>query len=446
MLRKLTFIFVLALLFGAFLVVSPYLEKQEEPPRIEDRLPDADFIATADCIRLAREVSGMMFYYKVTYRDFLTPEFVLAQAKNYGLNLQKQMYVFVNKDGEYGIVAELTDSTKLGSGIEKLDHFFDVQEIQVDQQKVYKIKDFNVYLFYGKDFICIYKGEHLKKRVNRIVSAKTNQVTPTWMELINQQRYLNKSVVLYSHLTDFDQLNVNQAIAYPVIDSTKIVFHAYLATKDTVPFKMKEGGETFIAGDYTKTFVNLHLDPSYLQAHPEHPINKYLAKQSARIRFPYKEFIKRWNGDIVFQQGGWINVQENYIESELDDDFNVTEVKKSRIVKASGFSVHYSLNQKYPEFVDLLQKNGFLTVQDDKFHLLLSPPLTFKENKDFSHTFYPTLKAPKMVPSTNSFVMWMHKGTQYKVMVDSINTFELYGNLSFSMEQILKKKKLADNF
>ena len=196
MLRKLTFIFVLALLFGTFLVVRPYFNKQEEYPRIEDRLPDADFIATADCIRLAREISGMMFYYKVAYRDFLTPEFVLSQAKNYGLNLQKPMFVFVNKDGEYGILTELTDSTKLGSGIEKLHHFFDVQEFQIDEQKIYKIKEHNVYLFYGKDYICFYKGEFLKKRVKRIVEAKTNQVTPMWMELINQQRYLNKSVVL----------------------------------------------------------------------------------------------------------------------------------------------------------------------------------------------------------------------------------------------------------
>ena len=158
MMRKLTFIFVLAILFGAFLVVNPYLRRPEEPPSLEDRLPDADFMATADCIRLAKEVSGMMYYYKVPYRDFLSPEFILSQAKAYGIHIQNPTYFFANKDGEFGILAELNDSTKLNQGVEKLKHFFDVKELRIARQKVYKIQDFDSYVFYGNDYICFYKG------------------------------------------------------------------------------------------------------------------------------------------------------------------------------------------------------------------------------------------------------------------------------------------------
>jgi hypothetical protein len=373
---------------------------------------------------------------------FLSPEFILSQAKAYGLHLQNPTYFFADKNGEYGILAELTDSTKLGQGIEKLKHFFDVKEITISKQKVFKIKDFNAYLFYGTDYICFYKGSSLKKHLNRITNAKTNQVSPTWIELLNQQKYLSRSVVIYSRLDDFKQVSIDQALGYPVIDSTHVYFHAYLASKDTLPFKLKESGKDFKAGEFTKRAINLHIDPSYLQNHPEHPLYSYLLKQSARIRLPMKEFMSQWEGDLTLHQGGWINVEERYIESELDDDFNVTEVEKTRKVKVPGFSLNYSLKHSSTGLLDVMRKRGFMTEQEGKYHLLLSPPLNFKRNKDFSHTFYASQATPKMTASEKSYVMWTSRGTQYTVVIDSIKTFEFYGSLSFSMENILSAKNL----
>lgn len=446
MLRKFTLIFVLAILFGAFLIVSPYLTKKAEPPTIEDRLPDADFMATVDCIRFAKEVSGMMYYYKVPYRDFLSPEFILSQGKAYGLQLQNPTYFFANKNGEYGILVELTDSTKLGQGIEKLKHFFDVKELNIKGQKVYKIDEFQAYLFYENDYICFYKGDSLRKYANHITSAKHNQISPTWIELINQKKYLNKSVVIYSKLDDFKQVSVDQVLAYPEIDSTHVYFYAYLASKDTLPISLKNSGMDFKTGDFTKRAINLHIDPSYLQTHPNHPLYSYLLKQSSRISFPMKDFLAQWNGDLVFQQGGWISVDEKYIESELDDDFNVTEVVKTRQVKVPGFALNYSLKKPSTTLLEVLKKKGFLTEQENKYHLLLSPPLNFVQNQDNSQTFYASHALPKMEASQKSYVMWAAKGTQFTAYIDSIKTFELYGKLVFSMEYLLSPKNLKENF
>ncbi len=446
MLRKLTFIFVLAILFGAFLIVNPYLKKAEEPPAIEDRLPDADFMATADCIRLAREISGMMYYYKVPFRDFLSPEFILTQAKAYRLQLQKPAYFFANKNGEFGILAELTDSTKISSGIEKLKFFFDVKELTIAKHKVYKVQDHKVYFLYGNDYIFYYKGDSIKDYVKRITGAKTDQVTPTWIELLNQQKYLNKSIVIYSKLEDFKQISIDQAFAYPIIDSTHVHFYAFMSSKDTIPLKLKDGGMDFKTGEFTKRTINLHLDPTYLQKHPEHPLYLYLQKQSSRIRFPFNDFMVRWNGDLAFQQGGWINIDEKVIESVLDDDFNVTEIVKTKQVKVPGFAVNYSLKNDSNDFIDILKSKGFLTEQEEKYHLLLSPPLHFTKGKDNSQTFYASKVAPKMIPSEKSYVMWVNKGTQYTVEIDSITTHEFYGKMSFSMENILSAKSLKSNF
>lgn len=446
MLRKLTLIFVLAILFGAFLIVSPYLKEKIEPPTIEDRLPDADFMATLDCIRFAKEVSGMMYYYKVPYRDFLSPEFILSQGKAYGLQLQNPSYFFANKSGEYGILVELTDSTKLGQGVEKLKHFFDVKEFKIKGQKVYKINDFQSYLFYENDYICFYKGDSIRKYTEYITSAKHNQISPTWIELINQKKYLNKSVVIYSKLDDFKQVSVNQVFAYPVIDSTHVYFYASLSSKDTLPISLKNSGMDFKTGEFSKLAINLHLDPTYLQNNTNHPLYSYLLKQSARISFPMKDFIEQWDGDLSFQQGGWVMVDEKYIESELDDDFNVTEVVKHRQVKVSGFSVNYSLKNRTTKLLEVLKKKGFLTEQEKKYHLLLSPPLNFVQNQDNTQTFYTSHAAPKMIESQKSYIMWAKKGTNYTVYIDSIKTFDLYGKLVFSMEQLLSPKSLEENF
>ncbi|HLU88130.1 MAG TPA: hypothetical protein VKZ44_10270 [Taishania sp.] len=448
MTRKLTFIFVLAILFGAFLIVNPYLKKHEEPPTLEDRLPDADFMAATDCIRLAREVSGMMYYYKVSYRDFVTPVFILSQAKNYGVNLQRSTYVFANKDGAFGVLAELKDSTQLAGGIEKLKHFFDVREMHVGQQKVYKIQNNKSYLFYGKNYICFYKGDSLKKELKRIVEAKTDQVSPTWMELINQQKQLNRSVIIYSRLSDFKEMGLDQVLAYPIIDSTHICFQTYIASSDTLPIGVATSmGKNFVKGDFTRLFANIHVDPTYLKQHPEHPLYTYLMKQSARISFPFKDFLKKWDGHLSFQQGGLISIEEKFIESELDDDFNITEVVKSREVKVPGFAVNYSLNSNGNALLDLLLAKGFITNQEGKYHILVSPPLNYKQmNKGQTHLFYATKLPPKMEESNETSIMWTHKGTQYYVTVDSLKTFELYGKLKFSMESILSKKNITDNF
>jgi hypothetical protein len=45
---------------------------------------------------VARESAPMLFYNKVPIRDFLTPEFLLAQGKNYGIDLNNYIKI-INK-------------------------------------------------------------------------------------------------------------------------------------------------------------------------------------------------------------------------------------------------------------------------------------------------------------------------------------------------------------
>lgn len=444
MLRKLTLIFVLAILFGAFLIIRPYINKPADPPTIEDRLPDADFMATIDCIRLAREVSGLMFYYKVSYRDFLSPEFILSQAKSYGLNIQKPSYLFANSTGEFGVLTELIDSTRLQKGLDKFKYFFEVKELKINKQKVLKVKGQKSYLFYGNDYLCYYQGDSIVKQINRICQAKPNQVSPSWVELLNQKQYIDKSAILISKLADFKELHIDHVIAYPTFDSTSVYFNTQLTSTDTLPFTLKESGPDFIQGAFTKLAINLHIDPTYLKEHPEHPLYKYLLAKRTRIHFPFKEFIDNWGGDLAFHQGGWINFKQQFIESEIDDEFNITEVTKVKESKVLGFSLFYSLNEKSNNFRNLMLKKGFLTEQENKYYLLLSPPLNYKGTNSTDQLFYSSGSEPKMIQSDKSYVMWSHKQTKYTAQIDSINTFNFYGSVSFSLKNILINENLTD--
>ena len=52
-------------------------------------------------------------------------------------------------------------------------------------------------------------------------------------------------------------------------------------------------------------------------------MNEYAKK----IAFPLNSFIHAWEGDIAIVEGGSHLVEENYIETEMDEEFNMLEVK-----------------------------------------------------------------------------------------------------------------------
>jgi hypothetical protein len=101
MFKKITLIFLLAVGLATFLVLRPYIFVKHDFPRIEDRLPEADFLGRAYLLDVARETSGMMYYHKIPFRDLFSHEFILSQAKLFGLNLQKPLY-FLQMKREIG--------------------------------------------------------------------------------------------------------------------------------------------------------------------------------------------------------------------------------------------------------------------------------------------------------------------------------------------------------
>lgn len=441
MARKFSLIFFLAVALAAFLVLRPYIFGKKELPTIEDRLPDADFLGYAKLLNLAKEVSGMLYYYKVPYREFLSEEFILAQAKTYGLQVQNPSYLFANSDESWGTLIELTDSSKVSAGIEKLKHLFPVSDTVIANQKVYFFEEINSYLHYSNDYIFFYQGDKAEKYINRVANAEVDQVSSNWRNFLNAKKYLSKNLAIYSSWKTLKDATINEAFAYPSIDSTHINLYSCLRSKDTLPLQLKASGSNFVAGNYTNKLVNVHLDHQRLKSNPEHPFYKYLVSQGQKIGFPTHDFIQAWDGDLNFSQGGIFTSKEKYIESELDEDFNVTEVEKLRDVKVPGFALLYSTNEKGLAFFQRLLTKGVVTQQESGLYFLLSPPLKSKKTSK-KQLFYSSHLPPKSKEDTVSHINWTYKGTEYMFVIDSIKTFDFYGKLSFSMNKILASKNL----
>ena len=163
MFRNLFLISVLAAALATILYFKPWISEESLPPRIYDRLPEADIIGQTDILDLSRSLSKTMFYYKIPFRDFLSPDFLLSQGKNYGLNFQEPVYFFANEKNkdleDWGAIAHLRDSSKIQAGIVYLKKFASVSEFTYLGNKVYQIEPANLSIVYGDDWIFLYQGK-----------------------------------------------------------------------------------------------------------------------------------------------------------------------------------------------------------------------------------------------------------------------------------------------
>jgi len=75
MIRKFIVILLLSAGLGILLYLKPWKEEQIQDPRIIDRLPTADFIGTMNPLELVKELSGLINYNKLQYRQFISYDF-----------------------------------------------------------------------------------------------------------------------------------------------------------------------------------------------------------------------------------------------------------------------------------------------------------------------------------------------------------------------------------
>jgi hypothetical protein len=140
---------------------------------------------------------------------------------------------------------------------------------------------------------------------------------------------------------------------------------------------------------------------------------------------------------VAFRQGGLQTYSEKYIESELDENFNITEVVKYKTIKLPGFSLYMTMNDGYPEFLNRLKVKGILTKPDKRYRLLFSPPLALEQEEGAISLHTATYYEEPKNGSSNS-VLFTYKKTPYTFYMDSLGTNTYFCRLQIPLEQLIQ--------
>jgi hypothetical protein len=441
LIRKTITIVILAAALGAFLYYKPFMFEKPNPPRLIDRLPSADFIGKANILDLARETSGMMYYHKIPFRDFTSYEFLLGQAKMYGLNLQKQVYLFGNEGGDWGCMVEVSDSSKIGQGIERLRKFITIDDTTINDQQIFRFKKEKMYLHYERNYLFFYKGSEFKSYFTQVTKAKYLGINKTWKSFLSKKQFRNEHLVIFSNWEKLQNMGIKTAMFAHDSDSLSFNLKSYLRKEQPLFIAKKEFGKGLRNIENATKSIELHLDISELRQHPDDKLYIELSKIGKSFGFPFVDFLKAWDGDLSFMEGGVQKVQETYIETELDEDFNPSEIEKTREIIVPGYSVYFTSTLYAPTFIDKLIKKGILTQEQENFRFLFSPLLR-KKNNQKAYQFYSGQKTPKIEQSSRNQVIWTKEGTRYVFNLDSLNTYEIFGSLQIPVRRIFRKNKL----
>ncbi len=440
MVRKVFIIIILALSLIIFLIYKTFFLTETIKPRLIDRLPSADFIGKINLLELARETRSLVYDNKFPFRDLVSYEFLLSQGKSYGLNLQNPVYLFGNERGDWGCFIQVTDSSKIASGIDLLLKSIKIQQISILKEKVFFNKKENLYLTYRSDYLLIYKGLFFKDILNSVVNAKFNSVQPVWNRFLNE-KHLNKSnLIIYSNWSKFKEVGIETAIFAYEKDSLNINLKSYLRKSKSFNIKSKKSGLAISPVANANKYVELHLDISSLRNNLKDPLYSKLVEFASPIGFPVMDFLKAWEGDLCFVEGGTQKNRESYIETELDENFNYIEVKKFREINVPGYSLYLSINNYSNKFLKKLFEKGIMTNEDGKIRVLYSPLLSMKKSNNYLQ-FYSGNKAPQLIKSSNNKIVWTDKGNTYRCSIDSINNNEAYGLIQIPISQLSQFKR-----
>lgn len=440
MARKGLFIIFLISLLGGFFYLKPLLFKKEPEPQLVDRMPIADFIGKLNIIEIARESHSFLYYNKIPFRDFLSYEFLLAQGKSYGLDLQKPAYFFANEGGEWGGLISLIDSSKIISGINRLKKDFTFEDTIIGDQKVYRLAKTNVFMTYGKFWMFIYNGTQLPKRMYHVIYSKFGDAHEEWKTFLGIKKFTNEHLVVYSNWKKLKDKGVETALFAHDSDSVNFHLKSYFKSKDSILITQKEKGLSFDPKFRGNKAISLHLDISKIRSNTTHPLNLWLKQLSRRISFPYYEFLRAWEGDIAFHEGGTHVIKETVVETVMDEEFNLTEVKKEKDVNVPGYAVLFSMNQYQKQFVSTLFAKGIMTKENKRFRFLGSPPLKINQKPNFLF-LYSTDNTPKIIESSENGGYWTDKRTSYTFSLDSLTSHELMFSVHFPMFNLLKRNK-----
>ena len=436
MYKKIFIIIILAIFLGLLLYIKPFKEKETESFKIEYILPEADLVGRIRVLDLLKETTDLLIFNNVKVRQFLTYEFILSIAKMYGIDLQSPVYVFANDRGDYGLVIPLLNSDKLNSAIERVQIDFEVSDSLINNQKVYRLDDENIFFYKRKKYAVIYKGDYFTE-IYKDLSRKSARIKEPWKMLFSNPYFKNEHLVMFTQSEILNDLGVNHIYLAQDSDSTEFYLKSRIVMNDSIPFLMNQNGKTINFSDYSKRMVDLHLNFQQLNTHSKKVVASKFKNLSKKISFPMEDFVELWAGDLCFEEGGFYKITEKYIETELDENFETQEVEKVRERLIPRYKLMVSTIKSANAFINSLISKGIITREDEQYRFLFSPLFDMKIYKN-AFIFYTSEKIPRIVPSKENKLRWEYKSIELNFDIDTTINNTIFGGVRIPSNTIFE--------
>ena len=284
------------------------------------------------------------------------------------------------------------------------------------------------------------QGDRIFKKLQSHLKCKKGGIKKCWKEFLKEKHFKDEKLVIYSNWKKLKDQGLETALFAHNSDSSSFSLLSYFKNKKPLNIKLKKPGIELSSSNSVVKQLNIHIDISKLRNANNDPIHKFLVNLGKKISFPTKEFLDAWEGDLCFTQGGIAILHETYIESVMDEEFNVTEVKSVKEEKIPGFSLLLSVNQNSTNLINKLFAKGILTKHQNHFQFLASPPLSFVK-KTNSLLFFSGESYPKQVMSNKNHGIWSQKGTKIGFAIDSLSSHEIFGTIHIPIDHIIRRNK-----
>ncbi len=445
MIKKSLIIIVLSILLGLFLYFRTSFNGQNNGARIIDRLPDAEYIGSSSLLDLAKETSPLLYFYKIKNRDLSSVEFLLAQAKNFGLNAQEKVYFFYDESGEGGLMFHVTDSTKVLLAIKNFNAKSPDKNKFENKNTVFFSDQLKLNFHCGADYLLLYSGKKFPEIVKRVSQAKFNQQSTLWKEYLSLKVYKNENTTVFSTSKKIKELGFDYALFSHNSDSANVYINGCLHNYKGLNPSLLKSGKGFVNSLENNRSIELHIDSKDVNTGKDFPFKALLFEQGSKISFPTAAFINAWGGEFSFSEGGKEIVKERVIVSEMDEDFNVFEVVKYNSVEVPKYSLMFNTNENGASFIKLLLKKGILRPEGKYYRFLYSPLLKMEKNENY-YLFYSGEKAPKIDQCDENKLYWEFWKTKCLFKIESMSRNDLFISAKIPANRAIEKlKKIMKN-
>lgn len=342
--------------------------KQE---KTKNHLPFSSKIEGGDlCMLLHPKQINELIYQKRILKDFPPGiETILSHTDISSLlNLRTDSLFVVSNLKKLIIYGEINDSKSIDEQRRMWLMNKTTQLDSIANFALFKWESEHVGIAYNDSCFILTHKYDIDQKVNSFINQKT--ASGKWKEVLKAKSE-NNNIFAYYSTPDMDSLGVS-AILHDTFVDENLAFQIKVNSKEELPFVLEN-----IEKGYRQGNIALNLK---FQSKTDNFIEDLLDKAGAKFGLSLKDLTRSEQGVIRFFKGGELSVQKEIIESKLDENFNMIEVKKTITEKVPGFLLEVEGNSKKLQ-TELMEK-GILRKEGKDYQLLYQPALKLSSSEE----------------------------------------------------------------